>query len=152
MGAQGISVLRTLLEHGYPTVDLFPQEVQNWFGLSGENDVMGNIIAKFPATNPEEHGHGQGIPLDLVLPIWKAKASLSLLIDKKEKSMLSLRTFGEDICKPIPGPKHPRADEADKADAGADEGVEDTEGAREEGLLNAGAPAIGQAEEAAAEL
>ncbi len=31
------------------------------------------------------------------MPVWKARDSLSLMIDKKEKSMLSLRVFGKDV-------------------------------------------------------
>jgi multisite-specific tRNA:(cytosine-C5)-methyltransferase len=34
---------------------------------------------------------------DLVLPIWKSNVSVALMIDKKAKSALSLRLFGEDI-------------------------------------------------------
>jgi hypothetical protein len=55
------------------------------------------------------------------MPLWKAKASMSLMIDKREKrsvqrvplaaealistSTLSLRTFGEDICA-VPAKTH----------------------------------------------
>ena len=34
---------------------------------------------------------------ELVLPIWKSNVSVGLMIDKKAKSALSLRLFGEDI-------------------------------------------------------
>lgn len=34
---------------------------------------------------------------ELVLPIWKSNVSLTLMIDKKAKSALSLRLFGEDL-------------------------------------------------------
>ncbi|KAG6331309.1 hypothetical protein ID866_7782 [Astraeus odoratus] len=34
---------------------------------------------------------------DLVLPLWKSNVSISLMIDKKSKSALSLRLFGEDL-------------------------------------------------------
>lgn len=42
----------------------------------------------------------------MILPVWKAKTSASLLVDKREKSMLSLRVFGADICKPPPPQKN----------------------------------------------
>lgn len=34
---------------------------------------------------------------ELVLPIWKSNVSLTLMMDKKAKSALSLRLFGADI-------------------------------------------------------
>lgn len=108
--------------------------MQEWVN----DTVMGNIIARFPAA---QDANGK-LAMEMVLPIWRAKSSLSLLIDKKEKSMLSLRTFGEDICKSMPT-KHEKA----QAEAAAAAAVEEEGGdVDEEALVAAG---VGQAEEAA---
>ncbi|MBW0480765.1 hypothetical protein O181_020480 [Austropuccinia psidii MF-1] len=40
---------------------------------------------------------GEGVPLDLTVGIWVSKASVNLMVDKKERRVLSLRLWGEDI-------------------------------------------------------
>ncbi|KAK2459717.1 hypothetical protein APHAL10511_008268 [Amanita phalloides] len=54
---------------------------------------MGNHVVRFLSGNIESTRLAQ----ELVLPIWKSNVSLSLMIDKKAKSALSLRLFGVDI-------------------------------------------------------
>ena len=152
MGEHGMAALRILVEHPYPSLSIFPQQVQDWFADSETDGKLGNIIASFPAGE----GAGGKLALGMVLPIWKAKTSLSLLIDKKEKSTLSLRVFGEDICRTVPTKK-----DRERADADADAAgqvVEEGEGEQVEAVqhkdkeaegMNADALALGQAEAAA---
>ena len=100
------------------------------------------------------------LPLSMCLPLWKAQTSVSLLIDKKEKrsdepcplqprthlcSMLSLRTFGEDICT-YGGTKKSQAEEVEEAkrtqeeqtdklpDAGGSEAAVRVEDGEEQGM------------------
>lgn len=77
--------------------------------------------------------------------MWKAKSSMSLLIDKREKSMLSLRTFGADIVIP-PTSKEGKLNR----DAAGEEVKEEAVVEDDEELL-ANAAAISAAEEAALE-
>ncbi|OWT39580.1 multisite-specific tRNA:(cytosine-C5)-methyltransferase [Cryptococcus neoformans Bt1] len=90
-----LSELRTLLEDHYPALEKFKRS--EW-KEEMEKREMGAAVVKFNAGNSD----GGELKLPMYLPIWKAKMSLSLMIDKREKSTLSLRTFGEDICKPPP--------------------------------------------------
>ncbi len=103
---------------------------------------MGNIIARFPAAE----GAGGRLAMRLVLPIWRAKSSLSLLIDKKEKSMLSLRTFGEDICRTVPTKNELAKAEREAEEAQVEKEVRSGEVEYEEEMVAAG---VGQAEQAA---
>ncbi|WVR04516.1 hypothetical protein IAU60_001520 [Kwoniella sp. DSM 27419] len=91
--------LKTLLEDHYPAVDRF--EDSPFKKAIGDRD-MGCEMVKFEAGKMA----GGELRLPMWLPVWKAKMSLSLMIDKREKSILSLRTFGEDICKPPPSQTH----------------------------------------------
>ena len=181
MGEYGMETLRILVEHPYPALNKFPQQVQEWFadappastntegGETSNEGKLGNIIASFPAAT----GAGGKLPLGMVLPIWKAKTSLGLLIDKREKSTLSLRVFGEDICQTVPtkkdqeragpGQKGGKAEQEQEQEeqeevqeAVEEEGTEDKQAGEmevdEEEGLNAPAVAVGQAEEAATAL
>lgn len=201
MGEYGMETLRILVEHPYPSLEIFPKQVQEWFAdgpagaagaeitegtevtqgtggaevageaqgeAEGARGKLGNIIASFPAAQ----GSGGTLALGMVLPIWKAKTSLSLLIDKKEKSTLSLRVFGEDICRTVPTKKDREREAKEGGHAGEEgQGKEAEEGKGEEGEGKEGkgevdeeegmnmdvdapatAPAVGQAEEAAAGL
>lgn len=82
----------------------------------------------------------------MVLPVWKAKTSMSLLIDKREKSMLSLRTFGEDIVK---APENRDAKLGKQATEVPQEETPVIEGEQDEEEAVANAPALGVAEDAA---
>ncbi|KAK8846869.1 hypothetical protein IAR55_005959 [Kwoniella newhampshirensis] len=90
--------LRTLLQDHYPAIDKFSSE--EW-KKEMESREMGCAIVNFQ----EGKEAGGELRLPMWLPVWKAKMSLSLMIDKREKSILSLRTFGEDICNPPPAQK-----------------------------------------------
>ncbi|EIW68806.1 hypothetical protein TREMEDRAFT_44583 [Tremella mesenterica DSM 1558] len=102
----GLEDLKVLLEEQYPPVERFSPITQTLV-----NDLpLGNIIVRFKSGSLPDGAH---LPMDLISPMWRAKTSLSLLIDKREKSTLSLRTWGEDICKPGPPLKNgaPREEE-----------------------------------------
>lgn len=84
-----LSVLKTFLESYYPLVRTFDEEFRSQIDESS----TGSLIVRFP---PEEKD-GVALTHDLYLPIWKSTVSLSLMIDKKAKSALSLRLFHEDL-------------------------------------------------------
>lgn len=105
----GIKELRTFLEEMYPPVTKF----EGAFRDTCEKAEFGNMLVLFEAGE----GAGGKLNLPLYLPCWKAKSSMSLLIDKREKSVLSNRVFGEDICKPAPPPRSREEKEAEAAAA-----------------------------------
>ncbi|KAH9057962.1 S-adenosyl-L-methionine-dependent methyltransferase [Lactarius deliciosus] len=71
-----VPALRRLLEAYYPLLSAFDDTFRR--------DATGSHV-------------GASLSHDLVLPLWKSPSSLSLMLDKKAKSALSLRVFGEDI-------------------------------------------------------
>ncbi|KAI5118905.1 hypothetical protein M0805_002820 [Coniferiporia weirii] len=81
--------LRTLLETYYPLCSSFKDP----FRSNIEARALGSHIVRFM---PGEYG-SVSLSHDLFLPLWKSDVSVSLMIDKKAKSALSLRLFGEDI-------------------------------------------------------
>ncbi|WVO13356.1 hypothetical protein L204_100971 [Cryptococcus depauperatus] len=89
-----LAELRVLLEDHYPAIEKFASPWRKEM----EGRDMGAGIVKFGPDKIED----AELRLPLYLPVWKAKMSLSLMIDKREKSILSLRTFGKDICNPPP--------------------------------------------------
>ncbi|CAH7686336.1 S-adenosyl-L-methionine-dependent methyltransferase [Phakopsora pachyrhizi] len=42
---------------------------------------------------------GEGVPRDLMVGLWISKASINLMVDKKERRVLSLRLWGEDLTR-----------------------------------------------------
>jgi len=90
--------LRTLLTTYYPLISSFDVP----FRETMQGLPMGSHVIRFLP------GITDNIRLDheLVLPIWKSNVSLTLMIDKKAKSALSLRLFGTDITKNINDSKH----------------------------------------------
>ncbi|RXW16069.1 hypothetical protein EST38_g9789 [Candolleomyces aberdarensis] len=91
-----LSALRTFLESYYPLVATFEEKFREQIDESS----TGSLIVRFP---PEE-SDGVVLTHDLVLPIWKSNVSLSLMIDKKAKSALSLRLFGKDLLEGVKPP------------------------------------------------
>ncbi|KAF8906542.1 S-adenosyl-L-methionine-dependent methyltransferase [Gymnopilus junonius] len=81
-----IASLKTLVESHYPLCSNFPEP----FRTTVEARPTGSHIVRFPLET-------QSSFRDLLLPIWKSNVSLTLMIDKKAKSALSLRVFGADI-------------------------------------------------------
>lgn len=108
----GIRELRTFLEEMYPPVTKF----EGAFREACDKADFGNMLVHFEAGE----GAGGKLNLPMFLPCWKARTSMSLLIDKREKSVLSNRVFGEDICKPAPPPRSREEKEAEAAAAAKD--------------------------------
>lgn len=91
-----VAELFTFLENMYPPIDSFTGD----FKAQLESAELGNMLVRFEAGEHAPSGGKLTLPMDL--PVWKAKSSMSLLIDKREKSVLSNRVFGRDICNPQP--------------------------------------------------
>ncbi|PPQ85011.1 hypothetical protein CVT25_010400 [Psilocybe cyanescens] len=81
--------LKTLVESYYPLCSNFGDEFRQVI----EARPTGSHIVRFPLGKHD----GTSLTHDLLLPIWKSNVSLTLMIDKKAKSALSLRLFGADI-------------------------------------------------------
>jgi multisite-specific tRNA:(cytosine-C5)-methyltransferase len=86
-----IAILRVLVESHYPLCSKFDEP----FRAVIEGWESGSHIVKFLVGSMS----GVNLAHDLVLPIWKSNVSLTLMVDKKAKSALSLRLFGADITK-----------------------------------------------------
>jgi len=84
-----IPALKIFLTDYYPLCTIFGGD----FKTEIEKRAPGNHVVRFP---PGEWD-GATITHDLFLPIWKSNVSVSLMIDKKAKSAISLRLFGKDI-------------------------------------------------------
>ncbi|KAJ2912919.1 hypothetical protein MD484_g7500, partial [Candolleomyces efflorescens] len=98
-----LSALRTFLESYYPLVATFEEKFREQIDESS----TGSLIVRFP---PEE-SDGVVLTHDLVLPIWKSNVSLSLMIDKKAKSALSLRLFHKDLLAGVKAPGHKKEED-----------------------------------------
>ncbi|KAF9226412.1 S-adenosyl-L-methionine-dependent methyltransferase [Gyrodon lividus] len=85
----GFATLKTLLQTYYPLCASFPEP----FKSAIEARSAGSHVVRFPASQSAD----TTLSRDLVLPLWKSNISVALMIDKKAKSALSLRLFGEDI-------------------------------------------------------
>ncbi|KIK97617.1 hypothetical protein PAXRUDRAFT_824777 [Paxillus rubicundulus Ve08.2h10] len=85
-------VLKILLQTYYPLCASFPEP----FKSAIEARSAGSHIARFPASQSSD----TTLSRELVFPLWKSKISVALMIDKKAKSALILRLFGEDITIP----------------------------------------------------
>ncbi|KAJ7021378.1 cytosine-5--methyltransferase [Mycena alexandri] len=87
-----LEVLRILVAGAYPLCYMFPEP---FCGLLSARPT-GSHVVRFPQSL-----EGAGLSHDLILPIWKSNVSLTLMIDKKAKSALSMRVFGKDITSPV---------------------------------------------------
>ncbi|OAX37510.1 S-adenosyl-L-methionine-dependent methyltransferase [Rhizopogon vinicolor AM-OR11-026] len=113
------ATLRTLLMTYYPLCTSFSEP----FRTAMESRSPGSHIIRFPAGQSDD----STLSHDLLLPLWKSNVSVTLMIDKKAKSALSLRLFGEDITTAARGGKmvvqaSPLAQNT--GDVAMDEGVE----------------------------
>ncbi|OCH92740.1 S-adenosyl-L-methionine-dependent methyltransferase [Obba rivulosa] len=84
-----LPALKILLETYYPLCSRFDGP----FRSTIESKSNGSYIVRF---EPGTLGTAT-LSHDLVLPLWKSNVSLTLMLDKKAKSALSLRLFGEDV-------------------------------------------------------
>ncbi|KAF5343843.1 hypothetical protein D9756_011343 [Leucocoprinus leucothites] len=85
-----LASLRTLIQSYYPLCTSFTDPFKSVI----EAKVNGTVIVRFP---PGKFEGGSSLTHELVLPLWKSNVSVCLMIDKKAKSAMSLRLFGEDI-------------------------------------------------------
>ncbi|KAI6131458.1 S-adenosyl-L-methionine-dependent methyltransferase, partial [Pisolithus croceorrhizus] len=81
--------LKALLQNYYPLCASFGDPFRSEIEAKGP----GSHIVRFLA----ETSVDTTLSRDLVLPLWKSNVSISLMIDKRAKSALSLRLFGEDL-------------------------------------------------------
>ncbi|EIW77165.1 S-adenosyl-L-methionine-dependent methyltransferase [Coniophora puteana RWD-64-598 SS2] len=81
------AALKILLSVYYPLSSSFGEP----FRSAVDARETGSHIVRFPASSEINLTH------DLLVPLWKSNVSISMMIDKKAKSALSLRLFGEDI-------------------------------------------------------
>ncbi|ODN90270.1 multisite-specific tRNA:(cytosine-C5)-methyltransferase [Cryptococcus wingfieldii CBS 7118] len=142
--------LRNLLVDHYPAIDRFRPE---WKAeIEGRESGAGVVVFEPGTVEADEERKlpGGELRLPLYLPIWKAKISMSLMIDKREKSILSLRTFGQDICKPPPVYPAPAAststDNATATDAAAVEEVKEGGDVQVAGAVGIALAAEGEAQ------
>lgn len=84
-----LETLKTLVQSYYPLCSSFAEPFKSVI----EGKPVGSHIIRFPP----EKSEGATLFHDVVLPVWKSNVSISLMIDKKAKSALSLRIFGADI-------------------------------------------------------
>ncbi|KAJ7201628.1 S-adenosyl-L-methionine-dependent methyltransferase [Mycena pura] len=116
-----LTVLRILVAGHYPLCEAFPEPFKT---IMMGRDSGGHIV-RFPQSQLD----GAALSHDIFLPIWKSNVSLTLMIDKKAKSALSMRVFGTDITSPIKekslvSPKVGPAEEAEVVEEDAE--VENT--------------------------
>ncbi|KAI0822437.1 cytosine-5--methyltransferase [Trametes gibbosa] len=83
------AALKILMEAYYPVTSGFADPFRSMI----EAKANGSYVARF---QPGQLGTAT-LSHELVLPIWKSNVSLTLMLDKRAKSALSLRIFGEDI-------------------------------------------------------
>ncbi|KAH9936711.1 S-adenosyl-L-methionine-dependent methyltransferase [Amylocystis lapponica] len=83
------ATLKILVESYYPLCISFDEPFRSII----EAKSSGSYVVRFI---PGRLGQA-ALTHDLVLPIWKSNVSVTLMIDKRAKSALSLRLFGEDI-------------------------------------------------------
>ncbi|PCH44057.1 S-adenosyl-L-methionine-dependent methyltransferase [Wolfiporia cocos MD-104 SS10] len=84
-----VTTLRTFVESYYPLCESFKDPFKSVIQVK---DSCSYIVRFQPG-----EAAGASLTHELVLPIWKSNVSVTLMIDKKAKSALSLRLFGEDI-------------------------------------------------------
>ncbi|CAE6527541.1 unnamed protein product [Rhizoctonia solani] len=115
-----LDTLRVFMRLYYPVYGEFSSLMKEIFaGLETGSYLM--------RVEPSEHV-GISLKHALVLPIWKSTASVALMLDKKAKSALSLRLWGEDVTPAAPSKtvktqtETAQDDEAEVAEEGNDDG------------------------------
>lgn len=82
-----MEVLKTLLIEAFPILDQFPEEIRN----KVKEMEMGCCIVHVEDHKGKDENH---ITVPLILPVWKGKNSLNVLLNKKDKRALCQRIFG----------------------------------------------------------
>ncbi|KAF8605675.1 S-adenosyl-L-methionine-dependent methyltransferase [Ceratobasidium sp. AG-I] len=108
-----IEVLRVFMRLYYPICSEFSSPLKEKL----VNLEVGSYLMRFELGEES----GASIKHPIVLPIWKSATSVSLMLDKKAKSALSLRLWGEDITPVGVANKEPVEAVAGSADADIDE-------------------------------
>ncbi|KAG8909322.1 hypothetical protein FRC01_007012 [Tulasnella sp. 417] len=88
-----LETLRSLLSVQFPLLD---QLTSGSFAESIRLKPTGSYIVM---VEPEKSGDGV-LRHTLILPLWKSSTSVSLMVDKKGKSAISLQVFGKDVSAP----------------------------------------------------
>lgn len=83
--------LRSFVEHYHPVISSIGGEDGKLRDIL-QNVKSGSHIVEFSLDNGEN-----GLSQPVYVPLWKSKTSVSMMVDKKERSALSLRLFGEDV-------------------------------------------------------
>ncbi|KAI0767266.1 cytosine-5--methyltransferase [Fomes fomentarius] len=83
------AALKVFMEGYYPLVSGFPEPFRSMISAQAN----GSYVARFQPGQLDGHT----LAHELVLPIWKSNVSVMLMLDKRAKSALSMRIFGEDI-------------------------------------------------------
>ncbi|KAH8830369.1 S-adenosyl-L-methionine-dependent methyltransferase [Flagelloscypha sp. PMI_526] len=91
------ATLKTLLSSYYPLFISFDEEFQKLLATLANGSLILHARYFHAPFLIISIRHPSSLLEDVVVPLWKAQASLSLMIDKKAKSAMSIRLFGEDI-------------------------------------------------------
>ncbi|KAI8453283.1 S-adenosyl-L-methionine-dependent methyltransferase [Phakopsora pachyrhizi] len=83
----GLDGLKQLIKEQYP---LFEDVEDEQFREQVRILESGSCLLKV---------EGEGVPRDLMVGLWISKASINLMVDKKERRVLSLRLWGEDLTR-----------------------------------------------------
>ncbi|TFK82297.1 S-adenosyl-L-methionine-dependent methyltransferase [Polyporus arcularius HHB13444] len=83
------AALKIFMESYYPLTSGFSESFQSMINAKAN----GSYVVRFQPGQLE----GATLTHELVLPIWKSNVSVMLMLDKRAKSALSMRIFGEDI-------------------------------------------------------
>jgi multisite-specific tRNA:(cytosine-C5)-methyltransferase len=118
--------LRRMVETYYPLCSTFEEPFKSII----EDRAPGCHIVRFSLSSSAD----PTLHRQLVLPIWKSNVSITLMIDKKAKSAMSLRVFGEDVT--VAGRETAKQQEAKAARKSAAEGSH-TSAAAEESISEA---------------
>ncbi|KAG6876664.1 hypothetical protein C0993_001409 [Termitomyces sp. T159_Od127] len=84
-----LSTLKLLVQNYYPLMSSFSEPFK---GAAEALSVGSHVIKITP-----ERSDGAVLTHDLFLSIWKSNVSLTLMLNKKAKSALSMRLFGADV-------------------------------------------------------
>ncbi|KZT07398.1 cytosine-5--methyltransferase [Laetiporus sulphureus 93-53] len=84
-----VATLKVFMESYYPLCTSFGEPFKSLI----ESKDVGSHVVRF---EPGQAG-GATLTHELVLPIWKSNISVTLMLEKRAKSALSLRTFGKDV-------------------------------------------------------
>jgi len=132
-----INVLKQLMRHDqqYPLITDLEDEA---FREQVRQLDIGSCVAEIFGDTQDDASHH--LPLDLMIGLWISKLSINLMVDKKERKVLSLRLWGEDItlnpnlenrasrlaqnqdqaADPNPTPGNPEATKPDPAEVNAE--------------------------------